>query len=105
MTLRDAIYARAIGRTEKIILLVLACAGVALHAVYYRLLWWTSSMRNNDVTLSDYLGLFLWLAVFSWVYARVMLSFRSPWRFLAALPFLYYFIPVVLLIFELISKT
>jgi hypothetical protein len=84
---------------------VLACAGIVLHPIYYRLVWWTSSMRNSDVTLTDHLKLFLWLAVFSWVYARVIFSFRSPWRFLAALPFLYYFIPVVLLILEPISRT
>jgi hypothetical protein len=104
MTLREAIYARAIGRTEKIILLVLACAGLVLQTVYYRLLWWTSSMRNDDVNLSDHLRLFLWLAIFSWVYARVIVSFRSPWRFLAVLPFLYYFIPLVVSFTEPITK-
>ncbi len=105
MTLRDVFYARAIGKYEKIILLILAFAGLGLQYAYFGLLGAASSRWNTYVSFSDILNLYVWLVVFSWVYARVIFSFRSSWRFLAVVPFLYYFIPLVFLVLEPLKKS
>lgn len=105
MTWREALYARRISNPEKVALILLGGAGVLLHhTVFYSLVWYTSSLRNNNITSLDCLKLYSWITVFSWVYLRIILSFRSPWTPLAVLPLCYYLFWLFSAVAEVISR-
>ena len=104
MQIQGLLPTRSISRAEKGVLLALAACGVVFHQLFMNLLRRTSWLWSDDVTVSDHMRLIVWVTFFSWVYGRVLFSFRSKFRFLAILPLGYYGLVMLAILEHAVSQ-